>query len=88
MTLSRRWAWFLVAFAAWNAFVWVTFVRNVFPDHHWDSFFVVHLAIGGVTTAGGLVAGWLGLRALVASRRRAGRSASASRNRPEASGLS
>ena len=78
MTLNRGWAWFLVAFAAWNAFVWITFVRNVFPDHHWDSFFVVHLAIGGLTTAGGLVAGWLGLRALLVSRR----------NRAEVSGLS
>lgn len=78
MILNRRWAWFLVAFAAWNAFVWITFVRNVFPDHHWDSFFVVHLAIGGLTTAGGLVAGWLGLRALLAARR----------NRSEATGLS
>ncbi len=70
MTISRRAAWFLVAFAAWNTFVWVTFVRNVFPDHHWDGFFLVHLCIGSVTAAGGLVAGWLGLRTLLPRNRR------------------
>jgi hypothetical protein len=71
VTLSRRAAWFLVGFAAWNAFVWVTFVKNVYPDHHFDGFFVVHLAIGALTTVMGLVAGWIGLRALRQSSRRA-----------------
>jgi hypothetical protein len=72
MTLSRRAAWFLVAFAAWNAFVWATFVKNVYPDHHFDGFFLVHLAIGGLTTAMGLAAGWIGVRALRARGARSG----------------
>ena len=88
MTLSRRAGWFLVAFAAWNAFVWVTFVRNVFPDHHWDSFFLVHLAIGGVTTAGGLVVGWFGVRALRSARGGRTADASAARNPSRSPGLS
>jgi hypothetical protein len=69
--LSRRSAWFLVGFAAWNAFVWITFVKNVYPDHHFDGFFLVHLAIGALTTAMGLLAGWIGIRALRARSRRA-----------------
>lgn len=64
MRLSHRASWFLIGFCAWNAFVWVTFVRNVFPDHHWDNFFRVHLAIGGFTVALGLVAGLIGVRGL------------------------
>jgi len=68
MTLGRRAAWFLVAFAAWNLYVWATFVKNVWPDHHFDSFFIVHLAIGSVTVVLGGVAGWLGVRALRAHR--------------------
>lgn len=64
MTLSRRSGWFLIAFAAWNAFVWITFVRNVFPDHHFDGFFLVHLTIGAFTVALGCVAGWIGWRGL------------------------
>lgn len=70
MTLSRRSAWFLVVFAVWNAFVWITFVKNVYPDHHFDSFFLVHLAIGAVTTAMGVLAGLIGVRALRARARR------------------
>lgn len=69
MTLSRRSGWFLVALAAWNVVVWATFVKNVYPDHHFDGFFLVHVAIGGLTVAMALVAGWLGARAL---RRRGG----------------
>ena len=70
MTLSRRSAWFLVVFAVWNAFVWITFVKNVYPDHHFDSFFLAHLAIGAVTTAMGVLAGLIGVRALRARSRR------------------
>jgi len=60
--LSRRSAWFLVAFAAWNAYVWVTFVVNVYPQHGFDSFFVVHAVIGSFTVAMGLVVGAIGVR--------------------------
>lgn len=62
--ISRRSALFLVVFAAWNAFVWATFVKNVYPDHHFDGFFLIHLAIGGLTTAMGIIAGYIGVRAL------------------------
>jgi hypothetical protein len=68
MTLGRRGAWFLVAFAIWNLYVWVTFVKNVWPDHHFDSFFVVHLVIGSVTVALGGIAGAIGVRAIRAHR--------------------
>lgn len=64
MGLSRRSAWFLVAFAAWNAYVWATFVWNVYPQHHFDSFFMVHLAIGAFTVVLGTVVGVIGVRAL------------------------
>jgi hypothetical protein len=73
MILGRRSAWFLVAFAVWNLYVWVTFVKNVYPDHHFDSFFMVHLAIGGLTVVLGGVAGAIGVRALRAHRDRARR---------------
>ncbi|MFN2452286.1 MAG: SCO4848 family membrane protein [Candidatus Dormibacteria bacterium] len=69
MLLSRRAAWFLVAFAVWNAYVWVTFVVNVYPQHGFDRFFLVHAVIGGVTLALGLVVGGIGLRAVRARRR-------------------
>jgi hypothetical protein len=64
MILGRKAAWFLVGFAVWNLYVWATFVKNLYPDHHWDSFFVVHLAIGGLTVVLGGVAGAIGYRAL------------------------
>jgi hypothetical protein len=70
VTLSRRAAWFLVGFAIWNLYVWATFVKNVYPDHHLDSFFIVHATIGGITVVLGAVAGALGIRALRAHRTR------------------
>lgn len=72
MTISRRAAWFLVAFSIWNLYVWGTFVYNVYPAHHFDAFFLVHLAIGSVTVLLGFGVGALGYRALQA-RRRSGR---------------
>jgi hypothetical protein len=68
MILGRRAACFLVAFAIWNLYVWVTFVKNVYPDHHFDGFFLAHLAIGGVTVILGGIAGGIGVRALRAHR--------------------
>jgi hypothetical protein len=64
VTLSRRAAWFLLGFAVWNLYVWATFVWNVFPQHHWDTFFLVHLAIGGLTVVLGGLVGAIGLRGL------------------------
>ncbi|GAC1340811.1 MAG: hypothetical protein NVSMB29_10300 [Candidatus Dormibacteria bacterium] len=70
MSLSARAAWFLVGFAVWNAYVWVTFVINVYPQHGFDRFFVVHAVIGGITLALGLGVGAIGLRGLRAKRAR------------------
>ncbi len=62
--LSRRVAWFLIAFAVWNLYVWATFVWNVYPQHHLDGFFFVHVVIGGFTSILGLGGGAVGIRAL------------------------
>jgi hypothetical protein len=64
MVISRRAAWYLVGLAVWNLYVWVTFVRNVYPDHHLDGFFLVHVVIGAVSVALAAGAGALGVRAL------------------------
>lgn len=64
MVISRRAAWFLVGLALWNLYVWVTFVRNVYPDHHLDGFFLVHVVVGAVSVALAAVAGAMGVRAL------------------------
>ena len=64
MVISRRAAWYLVALAVWNLYVWVTFVRNVYPDHHLDGFFLVHVLVGAVSVALAAGAGALGVRAL------------------------
>ena len=68
MVLSRRAAWFLIALAVWNLWVWATFVRNVYPDHHLDGFFLVHVVVGAVSVGLAAVAGALGVRALRARR--------------------
>lgn len=68
MIITRRTAWFLIAFAVWNLYVWVTFVWNVYPQHHLDGFFMIHAVIGGFTTLLGLAVGAIGLRALRADR--------------------
>jgi hypothetical protein len=62
MTLSRRAGWFLLLFALWNTYVWVTFVWNVYPQHHFDTFFIVHLVIGAFTVLLGAGVGVLGYR--------------------------
>jgi hypothetical protein len=64
MTISRRAGWFLLGFAVWNAYVWGTFVYNVYPDHHFDTFFIVHLLIGAFTVALGVGVGVIGWRSL------------------------
>jgi hypothetical protein len=68
MVLSRRSAWLLVALAVWNLWVWITFVRNVYPDHHLDGFFLVHVVVGAVSVGLAAAAGALGVRALRAHR--------------------
>lgn len=68
MTMRRRTAWFLIGFAVWNLYIWVTFVGNVYPQHHFDSFFIVHAVIGAITAGLGLGVGSVGVRALRARR--------------------
>lgn len=81
MVISRRAAWFLVGLALWNVYVWVTFVRNVYPQHHLDGFFLAHVAVGAVSIALAGGAGALGVRALRAHRARgAGRLPGSSHN--------
>ncbi len=69
MALSRRTAWFLLAFSAWNAYVWGTFVWNVYPQHGFDGFFLIHLAVGGFTVILGSIVGAIGWSALRARKR-------------------
>jgi hypothetical protein len=64
MALSRRSGWFLLLFALWNTYVWGAFVWNVYPQHHFDSFFIVHLVIGAFTVLLGGVVGSIGYRRL------------------------
>jgi hypothetical protein len=64
VTISRRSGWFLLLFAIWNAYVWGTFVWNVYPEHHFDSFFIIHLLIGAFTVLLGVGVGLIGWRRL------------------------
>jgi len=67
VTLSRRAASFLLAVAAWNALVWVTFLRNLAADHdRATSFYVAHGVVSAVSlavAAGVAALGWRGWRA-------------------------
>ena len=73
MTVSRRVAWFLLAFGVWSWVIWPTFLRNIWRDHRsWNhgmtAFFAVHLALTLVSLALGTAIGLLGLRGLRAVR--------------------
>lgn len=69
MVVSRRVAWFLIAFGIWTWAIWPNFLRNIWKDDRsWDhgmtSFFVVHLLLTVVSVALGTAIGVLGVRAL------------------------
>ncbi|MDQ1487011.1 MAG: hypothetical protein QOJ62_2704 [Actinomycetota bacterium] len=70
MTLSRRWAVFLIGFGIWSWVIWPTFIRNIakdprsFTGGHPHAFFVVHLALTIVSLLFGTAIGLLGVRAL------------------------
>ena len=73
MVVSRRVAWFLVAFGVWSWVIWPTFLKNIWKDDRsWHDgptgFFLVHLALTVVSLALGTVIGLLGVRALRAVR--------------------
>jgi hypothetical protein len=72
MVLSRRAAWFLVAFGVWSWIIWPTFLKNIWADHRsWNhgmtSFFAVHLVLTVVSLTLGTIIGVLGVRALRAA---------------------
>ena len=74
MLLSRRVAWFLVAFGVWSWIIWPTFLKNIWKDSRsWDDgmtgFFAVHLVLVIASLAFGTLIGALGVRALLSRRR-------------------
>lgn len=75
MTLSRRVAWFLIAFGVWSWVIWPTFLRNIWKDprswqHGMTAFFAVHLLLTLASLALGTAIGVLGIRGLSALRQR------------------
>jgi ABC-type polysaccharide/polyol phosphate export permease len=69
VVVSRRVAWFLVAFGVWSWIIWPTFLRNIWKDtRSWHdgmtAFFGVHLVLTLVSLALGTVIGVLGVRGL------------------------
>ena len=76
MTVSRRVAWFLIAFGVWSWVIWPTFLKNIWnDDRSWHDgmtgFFAVHLVLVVVSLVLGTAIGWLGVRGLLAARRKA-----------------
>lgn len=73
--MSKRVAWFLLAFGVWSWMIWPTFLKNIWADKRsWNrgmtAFFGVHLVLVIVSLTLGTIIGLLGLRALRALRRR------------------
>ena len=69
MVISKRVAWFLVAFAVWSWVIWPIFLKNIWNDsrswnHGMTAFFAVHLVLTVVSLILGSVIGVLGIRAL------------------------
>ncbi|MFB9377255.1 SCO4848 family membrane protein [Kineococcus gynurae] len=76
MVLSRRSSIFLTLFGVWSWFIWPNFLRNIWADERsWadgpTAFFLVHLVLVVVSLVLGTAIAVLGVRGLVASRRRA-----------------
>lgn len=69
MLISKRVAWFLVAFAVWSWVIWPIFLKNIWNDsrswhHGMTAFFAVHLVLTVVSLLLGTAIGVLGIRAL------------------------
>ena len=69
MVVSKRVAWFLIAFGVWSWIIWPTFLKNIWKDdrswnHGMTAFFGVHLALTVVSLTLGTIIGVLGIRAL------------------------
>jgi hypothetical protein len=69
IAVSRRVAWFLITLCAWTLYVWVTRLF-IMAGQKGNSagFIVVHTTLALISIAFGLVAGWIGLKALRAER--------------------
>jgi Na+/melibiose symporter-like transporter len=68
MVISKRVAWFLIAFGVWSWVIWPVFLKNIWSDgrswhHGMTSFFAVHLVLTIVSLALGSAIGVLGIRA-------------------------
>lgn len=75
MHLSRRASWFLLAFAAWSWFIWVTLIKNISadprawgPGHHPTAFLGVHVVLAVISITFGTAIGRLGWRGLQATK--------------------
>src|SRR5258708_7750002 len=71
MKLSRRASWFLIAFALWSWFIWVTLIKNISadsrswgPGHTPTAFLDVHVVLAIISITFGSAIGWLGWRGL------------------------
>lgn len=69
VVISKRVAWFLVAFGVWSWIIWPTFLKNIWADKRsWNdgmtAFFGVHLVLTVVSLALGTIIGVLGVRAV------------------------
>jgi ABC-type polysaccharide/polyol phosphate export permease len=73
VVVSRRVAWFLIAFGVWSWIIWPTFLKNIWKDdrswnHGMTAFFGVHLVLVVVSLVLGTVIGVLGVRAARSAR--------------------
>jgi hypothetical protein len=68
VVISKRVAWFLIAFGAWSWVIWPVFLKNIWKDsrswhHGMTAFFAVHLVLSVVSLVLGTTTGILGVRA-------------------------
>lgn len=72
--MSRRVAWFLLAFGVWSWIIWPTFLKNIWHDprswhHGMTAFFGVHLLLTILSLVLGTIIGVLGVRGLLSTRK-------------------
>jgi hypothetical protein len=68
MVISKRIAWFFIAFSVWSWVIWPVFLKNIWKDsrswhHGMTGFFAVHLVLTVISLALGTTIGILGIRA-------------------------
>jgi hypothetical protein len=69
VVVSKRVAWFLIAFGVWSWLIWPVFLKNIWKDsrswhHGMTGFFAVHLVLTVVSLSLGTAIGILGGRAV------------------------